>query len=218
MRMQHRNLVMTSRANGSVHMRITHAAALLLTMLFSCVAFMGNAHAQTSFGSVVGLVTDPSGAIVPDASVVLKNTATNASQTAVTGAAGNYSFVDLNPSLYNITVTKGGFESLTQSGINVQVGAVVRLDVTLRVGTESQTVVVSAAQSEMQTESASLGGVVQGQQVEEAPLNGRNVNNLLDFIPGVVPGGVNAGQHHVQSGRRADAGDCLQQLPDWRWF
>jgi hypothetical protein len=66
---------------------------------------------------------------------------------------------------------------------------VVRLDVALKLGTQSQTVVVSAAQSEMQTESASLGGVVQGQQVEEAPLNGRNVNNLLDFIPGVVPGG-----------------------------
>ena len=111
----------------------------------------------------------------------------------VTGAAGNYSFVNLNPSVYDITVTKQDFESLTQSGINVQVGAVVRLDVTLKLGTQSQTVVVSAAQSEMQTESASLGGVVQGQQVEEAPLNGRNVNNLLDFIPGVVPGGGTQG-------------------------
>ncbi len=193
MRMKQRNLAMKSWANGLVRLPVMHTAAFLLLMLFSCVAFTVNARAQTSSGSIVGLVTDPSGAIVPDATVVLKNTATNASQTAVTGASGNYSFVDLNPSVYDITVTKKDFESLTQSGINLQVGAVVRLDVTLKVGTQSQTVVVSAAQSEMQTESASLGGVVQGQQVEEAPLNGRNVNNLLDFIPGVVPGGGTQG-------------------------
>ena len=193
MRMKQRNQAMKSWVNGLVRLPVIQAAAFLLVMLFSCVAFVADAHAQTSSGSIVGLVTDPSGAIIPDATVVLKNTATNASQTAVTGAAGNYSFVNLNPSVYDITVTKKDFESLTQSGINLQVGAVVRLDVTLKVGTQSQTVVVSAAQSEMQTESASLGGVVQGQQVEEAPLNGRNVNNLLDFIPGVVPGGGTQG-------------------------
>jgi hypothetical protein len=165
----------------------------LLLLFFSCVAFTVNARAQTSYGSVVGLVTDPTGAIVPGVTVVLRNTTTNASQTVVTGASGNYSFVNLKPSVYDVTVTKEGFESLTQSGVNVQVGGVVRLDVALKLGTQRETVVVTAAQSEMQTESASLGGVVQGEQVVEAPLNGRNVNNLLDFIPGVVPGGGTQG-------------------------
>jgi hypothetical protein len=170
-----------------------HPAVYLLLLLFSCVAFTVGAHAQTSYGSVVGLVTDPTGAVIPGATVVLNNTATNTSQTVVTGQSGNYSFVNLNPSLYDVTVSKDGFESLTQSGVNVHVSGVVRLDVTLKLGTQSQTVVVSASQAEMQTESASLGGVVQGQQVVEAPLNGRNVNNLLDFIPGVVPGGGTQG-------------------------
>jgi hypothetical protein len=193
MRKKQRNLAMKSWANGLVRLPMMHSAAFLLLMLFSCVTFSVDARAQTSYGSIVGLVTDPTGAIIPGATVVAKNAATNVSQTVVTGAAGNYSFVNLNPSVYDVSVAKESFESLTQRGVNVQVGGVVRLDVTLKVGTQSQTVVVTAAQSEMQTESASLGGVVQGQQVEEAPLNGRNVNNLLDFIPGVVPGGGTQG-------------------------
>lgn len=89
--MKQRNQAMKSWVNGLVRLPVIHAAAFLLLMLFSCVAFVADAHAQTSSGSIVGLVTDPSGAIIPDATVVLKNTATNASQTAVTGAAGNYS-------------------------------------------------------------------------------------------------------------------------------
>jgi hypothetical protein len=155
MRMKQTNLQMKSWANGLVRLPMMHAAAFLLLMLFSCVTFPVDARAQTSYGSIVGLVTDPTGAIIPGATVVAKNAATNASQTVVTGAAGNYSFVNLNPSVYDVTVTKESFESLTQRGVNVQVGGVVRLDVTLKVGTQSQTVVVTAAQSEMQTENAS---------------------------------------------------------------
>ncbi len=193
MKMRQRNMALGSRATRLLRWPGIHAAMFLLLMLFGGAVFMVDAGAQTSYGSIVGTVTDPSGATIPGTAVVLKNTVTNASQTVVTGSAGSFSFVNLNPSSYDITAKKQGFESLTQSGINVQVGAVVRVDVALKLGTQTETVVVSAAQSEMQTESAELGGVVQGQQVEEAPLNGRNVNNLLDFIPGVVPGGGTQG-------------------------
>jgi outer membrane receptor protein involved in Fe transport len=191
--MKERNVETKSWADRRVSPQALHPAVFLLLLFFSCIAFTVDARAQTSYGSVVGLVTDPTGAVIPGASVVLRNSATNASQTVVTGAGGNYSFVNLNPSMYDVTVTKEGFDSLTQSGVNVHVSGVVRLDVTLKLGTQSQTVVVSATQSEMQTESSSLGGVVQGEQVVEAPLNGRNVNNLLDFVPGVVPGGGTQG-------------------------
>lgn len=168
-------------------------AVTFLLLFVGSVLLAKDAVAQTSYGSIVGTVTDPSGAIIPGATVVLKSAGTNASQSIVTGSGGNFSFVNLNPSLYDVTVTKDGFDSLTQTGVNVQVGGVVRLDMALKLGTQAETVVVSAAQSEMQTASAELGGVVQGQQVVEAPLNGRNVNNLLDFIPGVVPGGGTQG-------------------------
>ena len=165
MKMNQSNTVSGFRAGR--FMRLPGFAAMfLLIVLFGSVVFNANAHAQTSYGSVVGTVTDPSGAIIPGTAVVLKNTVTNTSETVVTGAAGNFTFANLNPSNYDLTATKQGFESLTQSGINVQVGAVVRVDVALKLGTQTETVVVSAAQSLMQTESAELGGVVQGQQVE----------------------------------------------------
>ncbi len=167
----------------------------LLALALLAAAFLSAlpATAQMSYGGVVGTVTDTTGAIVPGAKVVLKNTQTGAMQTAITGSAGNFSFVNLIPDTYQITVTKSGFQSLTQSGINVQVGGATRADVVLSVGNISQTVTVTASQAGLQTQSASLGGVVQGQQVLEAPLNGRNVNNLLDFVPGVVPGGGTQG-------------------------
>jgi hypothetical protein len=163
--------------------------ALLITIWTGAIP----ARAQTNYGSIVGTVTDPTGAVIADATVQLKNTQTNGTQNAVTGSAGNFSFVNLLPDTYDLTVTKSGFQSVTQSGINVQVGGAARADITLTVGSASQTITVTAAQAELQTQSSSLGGVVQGIQVMEAPLNGRNVNNLLDFVPGVVPGGGTQG-------------------------
>lgn len=186
------------------------AAALVLVM----VGLLGGmpAQAQTSYGSVVGTVTDSTGAIVPGAKVVLKNTETNATQTAMTGSAGNYSFVNLKPDKYDLTITKRGFQSMTQSGIDVQVGGATRMNVTLKVGNVSQTVTVTASRAGLQTQSASLGGVVEGRQVLQAPLNGRNVNNILDFIPGVVPGGgtqgstmANGGSGNFQAGGQTQA-------------
>ena len=191
--MRQRNIASGSRVARLLGLPGMHTAVVLLLMMFSFGVLGKYAEAQTSYGSIVGTVADPSGAVVEGATVVLRNTVTNASQTVVTGATGSFSFINLNPSSYDVTASKGGFQALTQSGINVEVGAIVRADVALKLGTQAETVVVSAAQSEMQTESAELGGVVQGQQVEEAPLNGRNVNNLLDFIPGVVPGGGTQG-------------------------
>lgn len=173
--------------------RGAHAIALALALLTTASLSAVSALAQMSYGGVVGTVTDTTGAILPGAKVVLTNAQTGAKQTAVTGAAGTYSFVNLIPDTYEVMVSKPGFQSVTQSGINVQVGGSTQANVTLAVGNVSQTVTVTASQAELQTQSASLGGVVQGQQVLEAPLNGRNVNNLLDFVPGVVPGGGTQG-------------------------
>lgn len=189
-----------------------YCAAATLALLVA--GWLGGipAQAQASYGSVVGTVTDTTGAIVPGAKLVLKNTETNATQQAMTGSAGNFTFVNLIPDTYELTVSKQGFQSQTHSAINVQVGGATRVDVTLKVGNVSQTVTVTASQAGLQTQDASLGGVVQGQQVVEAPLNGRNVNNLLDFVPGVVPGGgtqgstmANGGSGNFQAGGQTQA-------------
>jgi outer membrane receptor protein involved in Fe transport len=176
----------------------------LLSLSLGAAAFtLGSPslYAQNSFGSIVGTVTDTTGADVPGATVVLKNAATNETKTTTSGSGGTYTFLNLNPGNYSVTVTETGFQTLTKNAIDVTIGGTSRVDAALQVGDVAQTVSVNAdTQPLLQTDSASLGGVVEGQQVVESPLNGRDVNNLLDFIPGVIPGGGTAGNTVANGG------------------
>jgi hypothetical protein len=168
--------------------------------------------AQTSYGSVVGTVTDSTGAIVPGAKVVLKNIGTNAVEKAVTGSGGTYSFINLNPGSYSVSVSQQGFKSATTNQVDVQIGGATRVNVVLQIGDVTQTVTVTDVASDLHTDSATLEGVIEAKQVVEAPLNGRNVNNLLDFVPGVTPGGgtqgstmANGGSGNFQAGGQTQA-------------
>jgi hypothetical protein len=156
--------------------------------------------AQTNYGAIVGTVTDATGADVPGAQVVVKNTGTNATVTATTASGGTYNLLNLNPGTYTVTVSMAGFKTSTRNEVDVTIGGTTRVDASLQVGDVTQTVSVEAATAPLQTDSSSLGGVVEGQQVVESPLNGRNVNNLLDFIPGVVPGGGTSGNTMANGG------------------
>jgi outer membrane receptor protein involved in Fe transport len=189
-------------------------ARISLLLLFGVIAWMAGRDvlAQTNYGAIVGTVTDATGANLDGATVALKNTGTNAAQTTTAGSGGTYSFLNLNPGIYEVTVTNAGFKASTRSNVEVTIGGTVRVDVSLQVGDVTQTVTVEAAQAPLQTDSASLGGVVEGRQVLESPLNGRNVNNLLDFVPGVVPGGgtsgntmANGGSGNFQAGGQTQA-------------
>ena len=176
--------------------------ATMLLLALSAIGWMAKqAQAQNSFGAVVGTITDASGAVINGAKVELKNNGTDASQTTTSGAGGTYSFLNLNPGTYTITVTNTGFKTYSFSPVDVQIGGSTRINAALDVGDISQTVNVEASETaQLQTDTTSLGGVVEGRQVQEAPLNGRNVNNLLDFIPGVVPGGGTAGNTVANGG------------------
>ena len=165
-----------------------------LALLFvGCLITSNSLRAQTSYGSVVGTVTDSAGAVVPGAHVQLTNKGTSAEQAAVTSSAGTYTFINLNPGTYSITVTNQGFKSAINDHVEVSIGGSTRADLSLQVGDVSQSITVSSVNTDIQTDSATLGGVIEGLQVQEAPLNGRNVNNVLDFVPGVVPGGGTSG-------------------------
>jgi hypothetical protein len=181
---------------------INRKLALSFWMLLGAVVLLTGApaNAQASYGTIVGTVTDSTGAAVAGAQVSLKNNGTNAVQKTVSGGSGNYNFLNLNPGSYNVTVSGAGFKSFTQSGIDVTIGGTSRVDLQLQVGDVSQSVTVEAESAPLQTDTSSLGGVVEGLQVVEAPLNGRDVNNLLDFIPGVVPGGGTAGNTMANGG------------------
>ncbi len=177
--------------------RVVFTAALIFLSMFS---FAGSGVAQSSYGSIVGTVTDTSGAQVPGAQVTVKNSGTNATQVTKTSGTGTYSLLNLNPGTYTVTVEMAGFKTTTRDQVDVTVGGTVRIDAALTLGNVSETVNVEAATAPLQTDSSSLGGVVEGRQVQESPLNGRNVNNLLDFIPGVIPGGGTSGNTMANGG------------------
>lgn len=144
---------------------------------------------QTFYGSIVGTVTDSSGAILPGAQVTLTNMGTGEHRIAEIDSHGNYQFVNLVPGKYSIDIERAGFKHLTRQNIVVEVQSTVRIDAPLDVGQVTEVLVVKAEAPLLQTENSSVGQVVQSRAVLELPLNGRNVLNLVALVPGVVPQG-----------------------------
>lgn len=197
---------------GRQLVRGLHGILFLLLMLVGSAVCGQYAFAQTSYGAVVGMVTDSTGAAVVGTRVTLKNSGTNVILEAITGSGGTYSFLNLNPGSYSVDVMQPGFKSTHRDSVDVQIGGTTRVNISLEVGDVAQTVTVTATASDLHTDSATLEGVIEGRQVSEAPLNGRNVNNLLDFVPGVTPGGgtqgstmANGGSGNFQAGGQTQA-------------
>jgi hypothetical protein len=144
---------------------------------------------QTFYGSVLGTVSDSTGAVVPGTTVTITNLATTEKRTADTDEAGLYRFVNLIPGRYRVEADKPGFKHFVREPVVVEVESAVRIDVGMEVGEASQTVEVTAQSPLLQSESSSLGHVVEARKVTEAPLNGRNPLALVALVPGVVPQG-----------------------------
>jgi hypothetical protein len=166
------------------------AACLSIAALFlGLVPLLG----QTFYGSIAGVVTDASGAAIPAASVTITNTSTSERHSIVTDSEGGYRFVNLVPGSYSIVSEKPGFKRSRRDGITIEVAAVARLDFSMELGDVSQSIEVVAAAPLLQSENASLSQVVAQRSVQELPLNGRNVLNLVSLAPGVVPQGSSDG-------------------------
>ncbi len=147
-------------------------------------------------GAITGIVTDNSGALVPDADLVLTNLGTNVKISSRSGADGFYQFPNLPPAQYRLDVEKTGFSHFTRETVQVLVNSTVRIDITLSVGAVSETVSVRAETPLLQAETSSLGQVIEARPVNELPLNGRNPMALVSLAPGVVPQGQ-SGQNLV---------------------
>jgi hypothetical protein len=173
--------------------RLLAGVALALTSMLMFALLSTPLQAQATYGSVLGTVTDASGAVIPGASVTLTNIGTNQKNTAQTDAAGNYRFVNLVPANYRLEVEMAGFKRMTREPIIVQVEAAVRSDAKLEVGAVTETVEVTSAAPLLQTENGTLSQVVESRTVTEMPLNGRNTMNLLALTAGVVPQGSTQG-------------------------
>jgi hypothetical protein len=156
-------------------------ASLLLTL-----ALAPGALAQGITGSITGTVTDTTGAIVSGAAVTVRNVDTNATRNVTTSDIGSYTVPQLHPGNYSVKVDKTGFKLYEQSNVTVQMDQVVLIDAQLQVGSKGETITVTTAAPVIQTEQSSNGLLLDSNQIESTPLNGRlTLVGLMILAPGV---------------------------------
>ena len=152
------------------------------------ILFAGtSALAQAGRGSISGLVTDPNGALVQGAQIVLKNPATGVTQHTVTTGAGLYTFISLNPGVYHVTASQTGFASVAQDNITVNLDQVTEVNITLRVGAATETVTVTQAVELVEPSNSTVGSLITSETIDRVPLLYRNVYDLVQLSAGVTP-------------------------------
>lgn len=152
--------------------------------------------AQSDTGRLEGTVTDQTGAVVPGATVTATNVGTNKRAVASTNAAGEYVIPALQVGRYNLEATAPSFKTASHPDIELEVNQVARIDLQLEPGAVSETVTIPGGAPLVDVGTSALGEVVQGRQIIDLPLNGRNVLELARLVPGVtqgVPGGFATG-------------------------
>ena len=158
-------------------------SVFFITLLFT---FTLTALAQTA--QVTGRVTDQTGAVMPDTKVTLTNVENGFKREAVTNSEGYFTVPLLQPGTYQIAVEKSGFKPLAQAGVTLQVEQVLRLDYTMEAGSVTETVNIAAATTaSLETETSSLGKVIDQQRIQNLPLLGRNPYSLVALVPGARP-------------------------------
>ncbi|HEY0264665.1 MAG TPA: TonB-dependent receptor [Granulicella sp.] len=167
---------------------------LALTLMFCALP----AAAQTSTADILGSVTDPTGAIVPNATITLLNLQTNDTRALQTGGDGGFTFTNLIPGHYKLTIAAKGFSTVNNNDIVVAAGDRRRMDTQMTVGGSEQSIDVNTSSTPaLQTDSSAVASTVTEQAVQDLPLNGRNYINLTQIVPGAnegTPGGLASGQ------------------------
>src|SRR6202166_3692331 len=142
-------------------------------------------YAQNYAGSVRGTVTDPSGAAVPGATVTLRDVGTNATTETTTTDTGGFTFGNVSVGTYEVTVKAGNFKEFVAKDVEVHVSTSTEVNAKLTMGSASEVISVEASDIQVQTTTADVGAVIEGTQVPELPLNGRNFMALAQLQPGV---------------------------------
>jgi hypothetical protein len=163
-------------------------AAFVLAAVIAPRCFLREAFAQRATAAVAGSITDASESAVPGASVVARNLDTGVERTAESNALGFYVVVALPAGPYSITVSKAGFQSQTVPQLILEVDQNATINMSLKVGAVSETVSVNAEVVAVDTRTATLNTVINQQQINELPLNGRNVLQLMQLTPGTLQG------------------------------
>jgi hypothetical protein len=181
MDMSSENLVIAKSVADTLR-RAIRFGGLGAAVLFFCVA----AYAQGNTGRILGTVTDRSGATIAGATVVVEDTQRGISRTLTADDAGQYAAPNLLPGTYTVRAESKGFKTIQHTGILLQVGNDIRIDLMLEPGEQQQTVVVTAEAPLVESNNATLGGTLSNETINDLPLNGRNYQNLLILRPGMT--------------------------------
>ena len=173
---------MNRNAISSGFLRASLTMSTVLLLLFLCAPPL---HAQVDTGTILGTVTDASGAAISGAKVTLTNEGTSAALSTTTAPDGSYKFTPVKIGSYKLTTSFQGFQTITQTNVVVNVGTDVVINFNLKPGAVTQTVEVVAAVPVLQTQNASVGQVVDSRSVNDLPLNGRNFTFLAQLSAGV---------------------------------
>src|SRR5487761_665164 len=158
---------------------------LVLAVLSFVTLEANQSCAQVTGATLSGTVTDPSGAVVPQAQVSVKNTATGVTTSVATDSAGLYTIPNLIAGPYQVTASARGFQTEVRTGVTLTVGAQQVLNLTLRVGQTTQTISVTGQAPAVQLATSSISTVVNSTTVRQLPLNGRSWTDLATLQPGV---------------------------------
>ncbi|SPF37926.1 Cna protein B-type domain protein [Candidatus Sulfotelmatobacter kueseliae] len=158
------------------------------SFLSVCILLLGAgsvALGQAGRGSISGLVTDPAGAVVPGSRIVLLNKATGVTQHTVTSGGGLYTFISLNPGVYQVTASQTGFKSVAQEKVTVNVDEVTQVNITLEVGAATETVTVTEGVTLVEPTNSTVGSLIGSETIDRVPLVSRNVYDLIQLSAGV---------------------------------
>ena len=174
-----------TKQTGTLQTRAWRVFTLFASLLLT-LALAPGALAQGITGSITGTVTDATGAIISGAVVTIRNVDTNATHNVTTSDIGSYTVTQLHPGNYNVKVEKAGFKLYEQSNVTVQMDQVVLINAQLQVGSNGETITVTTSAPIIQTEQSSNGLVLDSNQIESTPLNGRlTLQGLMILSPGV---------------------------------
>src|SRR5208282_5607443 len=154
----------------------------LFVLLVALIGFSASTFAQQA--TIVGTVTDPSGAVVPNVAVTLTNTDTGLTRVIPTNDAGQYVAVDLQVGHYKVKAEAKGFKVAEQKDIVLTIGDRVRVDFQMQMGAAQETVTVEAAIVHVQTDSGEVSNLISGQEVQQLSTNGRSIYSLALLTPG----------------------------------
>ncbi len=185
--------------------RAARVLGLMLALCIICVPLFS----QTTQGTIQGTVFDQSGGAIAGAMVTVVDVARGVTRTLTADSAGEYAATNLTPGTFTVRAESKGFQAQEHSGVLVQVGENIRVDLTLSPGEQTQTVTVTGEVPSVNTTDATLGGAVTNQSINDLPLNGRNFERLLQLRPGTVFA-VGSGTGTTQTNGRRNANDSLR--------